>query len=211
VDVLALTRHCIALGAVQKASELAPLLSLLCRYELKAVLEVGTLRGGTLAAWCALAAADAVIVSVDLPGGSFGGGYTEQEASGLRAFAGDGQQLHLLRADSHEPATRDRVVEALGGRPVDFLHIDGDHTYDGVRADYEMYVPLLAPGGVVALHDILFHPAVPEVEVHRLWAEAGGDWRRIELVDAGDDRGWGQWGGFGVLLAPDDPVSERLV
>lgn len=42
--------------------------------------------------------------------------------------------------------------------PFDFLHIDGDHRYEGVKADYLKYAPIVRPGGVIAMHDALFPP-----------------------------------------------------
>jgi predicted O-methyltransferase YrrM len=36
---------------------------------------------------------------------------------------------------------------------VEFVFIDGDHSYDGLRADWQGWAPLVTPGGVVALHD----------------------------------------------------------
>jgi predicted O-methyltransferase YrrM len=36
----------------------------------------------------------------------------------------------------------------------DFIFIDGDHTYDGVRKDFEIYKKLLSPRGVICFHDI---------------------------------------------------------
>jgi Methyltransferase domain len=33
------------------------------------------------------------------------------------------------------------------------VFIDGDHSYDGLRGDWLGWAPLVAPGGVVALHD----------------------------------------------------------
>ena len=44
------------------------------------VLEIGTAQGGTLFLWTRLAQADAVIVSLDLPGGRFGGGYPDRKS-----------------------------------------------------------------------------------------------------------------------------------
>jgi predicted O-methyltransferase YrrM len=35
----------------------------------------------------------------------------------------------------------------------DFIFIDGDHSYDGVRRDYEMWLPFLEYGGYIAFHD----------------------------------------------------------
>ena len=36
---------------------------------------------------------------------------------------------------------------------IDYLHIDADHHYDGVRRDWDLFHPLLAPNGVITLHD----------------------------------------------------------
>jgi hypothetical protein len=35
------------------------------------------------------------------------------------------------------------------------LWIDGDHTYKGVKADFDSWSPFVIPGGVVAFHDSL--------------------------------------------------------
>ncbi len=40
-----------------------------------------------------------------------------------------------------------------GRAPVDFVFIDADHTYDGLRSDWEAWSHLIAAGGIVALHD----------------------------------------------------------
>jgi len=36
---------------------------------------------------------------------------------------------------------------------IDVLFIDGDHSYEGVKLDFELYSKLLSPKGVVILHD----------------------------------------------------------
>jgi len=36
-----------------------------------------------------------------------------------------------------------------------FLWIDGDHTYEGAKADIDMFKPFLADGAIVAMHDVL--------------------------------------------------------
>ncbi len=49
---------------------------------------------------------------------------------------------------------RSRSVEAADGlEPLDWAYIDGDHTYEAVRADLEAYYPLVKPGGVLAGDD----------------------------------------------------------
>jgi hypothetical protein len=44
--------------------------------------------------------------------------------------------------------------ETGGGWGCRSLFIDGDHTYEGVRRDFEMYSPLVRKGGIIAFHDI---------------------------------------------------------
>lgn len=39
-------------------------------------------------------------------------------------------------------------------KEIDVLLIDGDHSYNGVKADYEKYVPFVRKGGIILIHDI---------------------------------------------------------
>ena len=57
-----------------------------------------------------------------------------------------------ITGDSHLDETLNKVKEIS---PVyDFLFIDGDHTYAGVKKDFEMYVPLVKERGLILMHDI---------------------------------------------------------
>jgi predicted O-methyltransferase YrrM len=186
--------------AIQKSSEFAPLVAIVLERRPRCVLEIGSARGGTLWAWTRAAAPDATLVSVDLPGGPYGGGDYDWES--FRSFARADQRIELIRANSHDEDTRDRVAAALD-RPVDFLFIDGDHTYEGARRDFELYSPFVKPGGIVAFHDVIKHRTDQECDVDVLWHELKGDYRHAELVDPEDDRGWGPWGGIGILHIGD--------
>jgi predicted O-methyltransferase YrrM len=161
--------------------------------------EIGTASGGALSAFCQIASKDALLVSIDLPGGEFGGAYHEGAISGRSDLARKGQSLRFLRCDSHEQSTRQALLDILAGREVDLLFIDGDHTYDGVKADFEMYSALVSPAGIVAFHDVLKHPQLPTCEVDRFWNEIKADFVHHEFLVPDDDRGWGPWGGIGVL------------
>ena len=46
--------------------------------------------------------------------------------------------------------------------PVEFLFIDGDHSYSGCKGDWKTWSPLVVPGGLVAMHDT-GDPAVMQV------------------------------------------------
>jgi len=66
----------------------------------------------------------------------------------------EGIDASILRGNSHKQETLAVLKEQLGCRMIDFLHIDGDHSAAGSWSDWEMYSPLVRPGGIVAFHDI---------------------------------------------------------
>lgn len=66
-----------------------------------------------------------------------------------------------------DTGSTEAVGLALDRCPYDFLLIDADHTFDGVKRDYMFYSSMVRPGGVIAFHDALPRAAYPEVEVWR--------------------------------------------
>jgi predicted O-methyltransferase YrrM len=83
-----------------------------------------------------------------------------------------------LWGSSHDAEVAAAVISALDGAPLDLLFLDGDHSADGVRRDFDMYAPLVRPGGIIALHDIDGDGGVPA-----LWRAERARGRRIEFVD----------------------------
>lgn len=145
-------------------------------------LEIGTNYGGTLLMLCTLSPPGSCIISIDLPRGRFGGGYPLRKIPLYRRFPRSGQRLHLIRADSHTVETKERVLRILSGEPLDYLFLDGDHTYDGVRRDFEMYAPLVRSGGIVAFHDIVVHQSETQCEVKRFWNEIKQRYQHREII-----------------------------
>lgn len=79
--------------------------------------------------------------------------------------------IYLWEHDSHTPDTLHKVEGLLDWQPtIDFLFIDGDHSYEGVKKDFEMYAPLVKKGGVIVFHDALYHADKTE-EVDIFWNE----------------------------------------
>jgi len=184
-----------AIRPQQVSEELVRLYEIVSEVPPKAALEIGTYTGGTLFMTCRVADPGGMVISVDLPGGRFGGGYAWPRMFVYSQFAKKGQVLHLLRKNSHNSDTFNCVHSLLRQGQLDFLFIDGDHTYDGVRKDFEMYAPLVRNGGIVAFHDITKHPPQMECEVERFWNEIKESYRYEEIVKDCEQG----WAGIGVL------------
>jgi len=174
----------------QVDSEICALLDRVRRLRPKVILEIGTANGGTLFMFTRVAAPDAMLISIDLPGGAFDGGYPRWRASLYRRFALPGQSVHLLRDDSHDPAIIDALQRSLNGLAVDFLFIDGGHTYDGVKKDHETFAPFVRRGGFVGFHDV--HPIDDGLtEVPRYWREIRRTVGGTEWIDSVKQSGYG--------------------
>lgn len=184
-------------GITQQPEEIRWLYELVRAERARTVVEIGLDEGGTLFLWTRASEPDARIVSVDTrPAGPFG--VRSPFPLARRGFARASQRVDLVMpADSHDPVTRVRVESLLGGRPVDFLFIDGDHSREGVWADFELYSPLVRPGGIVAFHDVSenTYPAVQGVR--DFWREFRRDHDTEERI-AGNEPGFG----IGVYRVP---------
>jgi cephalosporin hydroxylase len=176
----------------QVKEEITNFLEILAKHSPKFILEIGTASGGTLFLFARVSSPEAVIISIDLPGGQFGGGYPEWRISLYESFAIRKQKIYLIREDSHALSTFNMVEKILEGHELDFLFIDGDHTYDGVKTDFEMYSKLVGKGGIIAFHDIVPGPPGNVGGVPRFWHEIKHNLCYIELV-----KHWKQ-GGYGI-------------
>jgi predicted O-methyltransferase YrrM len=168
-------------GALQKEGELAGLLAILADAQPQIIVEIGCDAGGTLFAWRQLNPYR--LIGIELPKAGFHSGKP------LNRFGAE-----VIIGDSHEQATFDALTGLLDGELVDFLFIDGDHTYEGVKRDFEMYSPLVRPDGLIVFHDICPHPGQPDVGVDMLWRQLGKGAVKDEIIVDPPT-----WGGVGVL------------
>lgn len=123
-------------GSIQDHRELEELLALLSADPPERAVEVGTCFGGTL--W-ALAQVCPVVVGVDRD---------------ISLLDSRNRGLPLVEGDSAAPETVASALRILGAKP-DFIFIDAAHESEAMLADFAAWLPVLAPGGMMAFHDIL--------------------------------------------------------
>ena len=87
-------------------------------------------------------------------------------------FYTQNEDFTFINANSQLPDTANYVKSLCP--QFDFIFIDGDHSYDGVRKDFELYKPLLSPRGYIGFHDIdpnhVFRDG-PGGQVYKFWQD----------------------------------------
>ena len=197
-DAFALLATAPAFGAQQKRTEIIGALREFASQRPRRILEIGAAGGGTSFLLSRIALPDSFIVSVDID-------LATPLRLAMRAWARPRQRTLGLRRDSHSPETVREVAGLMGG-PLDLLFIDGDHSYEGVKADFESYGPLVRAGGLIAFHDIIPDNAARgrprslawSGGVPRFWAEIKEKLGGSEYVEQREQDGYG----IGVVRWP---------
>lgn len=153
----------------QDGREFVPLLQLMKGS--RSILEIGSRYGASLFNFVANMPDGSRVVSVDLgrcPD-------VKDHETGIWwkdicAHIANWHDMHIIQGDSHSKEVIEQVT-ALG--PYDFIFIDGDHSSEGVRADWENYGPL---GKYVGFHDICLPNVFP------LWCEIKQTRRTVEFA-----------------------------
>jgi hypothetical protein len=87
---------------------------------------------------------------------------TDKEAR--EAIAGEGSSLHAFQRNikNHNVADKIEFHQAYSfdlaktwNKPLRLLWIDGDHSYKGVKLDFDLFTPHLSDGAIIAFHDVL--------------------------------------------------------
>lgn len=132
-------------------------------------IEIGSAMGGSFHCWGKIMP-NGVKISVDLPLVDTGTTFPDFVSETAHKYAGnesDGikyrldkwkehhTDVHQVLGSSLSDATVEEVEKLLDGKKVDFLFIDGDHSYGAIKSDFEKYKKFVRPGGYVGFHDII--------------------------------------------------------
>lgn len=141
------------LGMVQSRYEIEEAAYFLMAQQIKDFVEIGTDRGGTFLVWSKISDPSGLKISIDWARGPWSHPDCDVEKRNQK-LKSLGENVHLIEGDSHKEHIRYKLEDVLKGKKVDFLFIDGDHSYMGVKLDYYMYKDFVKPGGWIGFHDI---------------------------------------------------------
>jgi predicted O-methyltransferase YrrM len=117
--------------------------------------EIGVWQGATTRRLRRAMAPGATLFAIDpYPTGRLGVSYQKIMAHGEVGRVSNGTVIWIEQKGVD--AAGDPSVTAAA--PFDFVFVDGDHTYEALHGDWTRWSPLIAPGGIIALHDSVLPP-----------------------------------------------------
>lgn len=143
------------------------------------LVEIGVMHGVTTALLRSVMSPEGVVTGIDRhPPGRLLVSFERLTAKREVARHSRGRAV-LLRKWSHEASRHWR-------EPIDFLFIDGDHSWTGLERDWHDWTSHLVPGGLVALHDSRPMPDRDVLDSVRFTSEVVLRDHRFDVVDAVD-------------------------
>lgn len=165
---------------------------LICEVKPQTVVELGTHYGVSFFAFCEAAAAyskSSFIYAVDTWEGDSQAGHYGQEVF-------EKVQLHTNRKHRSQSrlirSTFDDAAQYFNDQSIDLIHIDGLHTYDAVKHDYETWLPKLKDDAIILFHDINVRER--DFGVWRFWQELKTNHASYETANGH---------GLGILIRGD--------
>jgi len=148
------------------------------------LLEIGTYCGkSTIYLAAAAATADRVVVTVDHHRGSEEQqpGWEYHDPTLVDPETGLMDTLPTMRRTLHAAGVEDRVIAVVGrspavarlwNTPLGLVFIDGGHTDEHARSDYDGWARHIAPDGLLVIHDVFPDPADGGQAPYRIYLRA---------------------------------------
>jgi Methyltransferase domain len=145
----------------------------------RTIVELGVYRGASYAAFC-----DATVrfgfetrcYAIDTwAGDDHIGKYGDQVFADFASF----NAAHFASSSTLMRMTFDEALPHFPGASIDLLHIDGFHTYEAVRHDFESWAPKLSDRAIVLFHDVAERHA--DFGVWKLWDELRREYPSFEF------------------------------
>lgn len=181
----------------QNLDEFIELLKEFQKLKVNKFIEIGSLYGWTLQHFIHYSWEGSTAISIDLPVRQFVGPndwrVQKQEFNYKNVWPEWAKEkkckLYLIPSISYAEETFKQVKTILKEDLIDFIFIDGDHRYDAIKQDFEMYEPLVRSGGTIAFHDIGKNE---EGGGNKFWNEIKTNYKHKEiLLDQNNEKGIG--------------------
>jgi capsular polysaccharide biosynthesis protein len=140
----------------------------------RVIVELGTFAGVSYAALCQAVLSEGIDCDchcVDTwRGDDHAGRWGDEVFEDFRSF----HDSHYAEISTIHRSTFDEASSEFADGSIDLLHIDGYHTYEAVRHDFETWLPKVSERGVIIFHDTA--ERMLDFGVWRFWEEVASRW-----------------------------------
>ena len=174
----------------QRKNEFCNFIEFLNKHKISVIVEIGTADSGTHLLLSQLVYSQKTMVAIDLE---------IRNRKSLSAINSNNDNRLYIEGSSHSCGTHSQLLSLLKNKKIDLLFIDGDHSYEGVKKDFEIYQSYVSNNGIIAFHDI-----VPDSfsrtgiktssyvgEVPKFWNEIKKNYKYKEFIESDDQDGCG--------------------
>ncbi len=174
----------------QRKNEFCSFIEFLNKHKISVIVEIGTADSGTHLLLSQLVYSQKTMVAIDLE---------IRNRKSLSAINSNNDNRLYIEGSSHSGETHSQLLSILKNKKIDLLFIDGDHSYEGVKKDFELYKSSVSKNGIIAFHDI-----VPDSfsrtgiktssyvgEVPKFWNEIKKNYNYKEFIESDDQDGCG--------------------
>ncbi len=147
----------------------------------KTVVELGVFWGGSFFVFCQAVKASGsptICHAVDTWEGDSQAGKLDE--STFLEFQKN-RETHFADISQVKRMRFEQALDSFPDESIDLLHIDGFHTYEAVKHDYETWLPKVAKGGIILFHDVKVVNEEQNFGVKRFWEELKKDKLHFEM------------------------------
>ena len=127
----------------QIENEICKFIKYSAKFSPKIICEIGVERGGTSFLFSTCLPTTKKVIGIDLV----------QKNAPLLKFLSSSKSYYIEGYSTSEKVLK-QVRKIIGVHYIDILLIDGDHSYEGVKLDFEKFLPMVRTNGIIAFHDI---------------------------------------------------------
>lgn len=167
----------------------------------KTIVELGTHKGGSFFSFCQAvkdAGLSTKLYAIDTwQGDKHAGKYDESVFDLVKNLS---KELYSELNISLIKKSFNQALEKFSNNTIDILHIDGLHTYEAVKEDFDNWMPKVKENGIILLHDVF--EKTDDFGVYKLWNELKKKYKYLEFENSH---------GLGILFKGDKSINFKQI
>jgi len=182
-DIIQIVKNAEKYDILQDAYEIGLCASILNNLNAKNILEIGFNKGGTFYVWCNIFSKKCKKMAIDI-------NIPRDICNNMKNMY---KNISFIVGSSMDKNIIKNIKNKLNKNKLDFLFIDGNHSYKFIEGDFRNYINFVRKNGIIVLHDIKSEPSV-----RKFWNKIKDKYTYREIINV---KGQQNPLGIGMIMA----------